>query len=223
MPLIDEEIAKIRIAKRVALELEDGSVVNLGVGIPTMVADYLPADKQIFIQSENGILGVGPSPAPDQIIPNLINAGRKPITEIPGASYFDSAISFGMIRGGHLDVTVIGGLQVSEKGDLANWQVPGKDVLGAGGAMDLVVGARKVIVATQHTSKDGRKKILHQCNMPITAYQCVHLLVTEHCMFRFEEKGMILVERTADTSLEEIREMTEADYQVAEDLLVREV
>jgi 3-oxoacid CoA-transferase B subunit len=220
---MNEETAKIRIAKRVALELENNWVVNLGVGIPTLVADHLPAGKKLFIQSENGILGVGPSPSPDAVVPNLINAGRKPITAIPGASYFDSALSFGMIRGGHIDATVIGALQVSQEGDLANWQVPGKDVLGPGGAMDLVVGARKVIVATLHVSKDGTPKIVARCTMPITAYRAVDLLVTEHAIFSFMGGRMILVERTADTPLATIRAITEADFAVSGNLLVREV
>lgn len=221
--MLSEDQVKIRIAQRVAEELADGSVVNLGVGIPTMIADCLPANKRMFIQSENGILGVGPSPATDSVIPNLINAGRKPITAIPGASYFDSAMSFGMIRGGHIDATVIGGLQVSEQGDLANWQVPGKDVLGPGGAMDLVVGAKQVIVATQHTAKDGAAKILSVCTMPITAYKAVHILVTEYAVFRFTEMGMILVEHTSDITLDQLKDMTPANYTVAVDLRVREV
>lgn len=221
--MLSEEQVKLRIAERVALELKDGSVVNLGVGIPTMVADCLPAGKRIFIQSENGILGVGPSPAPDAINPNLINAGRKPITAIAGASFFDSCLSFGMIRGGHIDATVIGGLQVSEQGDLANWQVPGKDVLGPGGAMDLVVGVKQVIVATQHTAKGGKAKILPECTMPITAYRAVHVLVTEYAVFRFEAGKMILVERTGDVTLEQLKAMTPANYEVAADLAVREV
>jgi 3-oxoacid CoA-transferase B subunit len=220
---MNEETAKIRIAKRIALELGNDWVVNLGVGIPTMVADCLPAGKRLFIHSENGILGVGPSPSPDNVIPNLINAGRKPITAIAGASYFDSALSFGMIRGGHIDATVIGALQVSQEGDLANWKVPGKDVLGPGGAMDLVVGAREVVVAMQHVAKDGTPKIVRRCTMPITAYRAVHLLVTEYAMFRFACGRMILVERTADTPLEKIRSLTDADYEVSDDLLVREV
>lgn len=223
MKIFNEEIAKSRIARRVAYELSDGAVVNLGVGIPTMVADVLPPGKRIFIQSENGILGVGPSPAPGHEIANLINAGRRPITALAGASYFDSALSFGMIRGGHLDATVIGALQVSQNGDLANWQVPGKDVLGPGGAMDLVVGARRVIVATQHVSKDGTAKIVRECTMPVTAWRCVHMLVTEYAIFQFEDGRMTLVERTADTPLAEIRAMTEAEYEVSPRLLVREI
>lgn len=220
---MNEELVKIRIAKRAALELSNGSVVNLGVGIPTMVADYLPDGKKIYLQSENGMLGVGPSPAPDAVIPNLINAGRKPVTEIAGTSYFDSAISFGMIRGGHLDATIIGGLQVSEKGDLANWQVPGKDVLGAGGAMDLVVGAKQVIVATQHTSKDGSPKIVAECKMPITAYQAVDVLITEYAVFRFDSEGMLLEEITSDITIDELKAITPATYRISPNLVVREV
>lgn len=221
--MVSEEQAKVRIAKRVAKWLEDGSVVNLGVGIPTMVVDYLPAGKQLYIQSENGVLGVGPSPAPGKVNPNLINAGRKPITVVPGAAYFDSAISFGMIRGGHLDATVIGALQVSEQGDLANWQVPGKDVLGPGGAMDLVVGAKEVIVATQHTAKDGTPKIIEKCTMPITAWSAVHVLVTEYAIFTFSRSGMKLVEITADTTLSKIKAITPANYEVADNFIIEEV
>jgi len=221
--VINEEQAKVRIASRVARWLKDGAVVNLGVGIPTMVADCLPAGKRLFIQSENGVLGVGPSPATGQANPNLINAGRKPITVISGASFFDSATSFGMIRGGHLDATVIGALQVSERGDLANWQVPGKDVLGPGGAMDLVVGAKEVIVATQHTAKDGAPKIVSECSMPITAFGAVHVLVTEYAIFTFAGGRMKLAAITADMTLERLKVMTPAFYEVAADLRVEEV
>ncbi len=220
---MDEELVKIRIARRAAQELPNGSVVNLGVGIPTMVADYLPDGKTIYLQSENGMLGVGPSPTPDAVIPNLINAGRKPVTEIAGTCYFDSAVSFGMIRGGHLDTTIIGGLQVSETGDLANWQVPGKDVLGAGGAMDLVVGAKQVIVATQHTAKDGAPKIVRKCDMPITAYQAVDVLITEYAVFRFDSEGMLLEEITSDITLDELKAITPATYRISPKLVVREV
>lgn len=221
--MLNEEQIKIRIARRVAHELPEGAVVNLGVGIPTLVVDYLPAGRIVYIQSENGVLGVGPTPAADSVIPNLINAGRKPITTIAGASFFDSSISFGMIRGGHIDATVIGGLQVSQNGDLANWQVPGKDILGPGGAMDLVVGAKQVIVATQHTTKDGKAKILPACTMPITAYKAVHVLVTEYAVFRFEQDTMRLVEHTSDITLDELKAITPAQYEIARDLVVREV
>jgi 3-oxoacid CoA-transferase B subunit len=221
--MVNEGQAKVRIAKRVANWLKDGSVVNLGVGIPTMVVDYLPDGKKLYVQSENGVLGVGPSPSSENVLPNLINAGRKPITVIPGASYFDSTLSFGMIRGGHLDATVIGALQVSEQGDLANWQVPGKDVLGPGGAMDLVVGAKEVIVATQHTAKDGTPKIVNRCSMPITAFSAVHVLVTEYAIFTFTSDSMSLVEMTSDITLERLKEITPAAYTVSTNLVIEEV
>ncbi|MEI7429746.1 MAG: 3-oxoacid CoA-transferase subunit B [Betaproteobacteria bacterium] len=220
MQLTEEEI-KIRIAKRAAEELSDGMVVNLGVGIPTLVANYV-AGKKVYLQTENGILGVGPSPAPEDVDPDLINAGRVHVTTLPGSSFMDSAEAFAQIRGGHIHCTVIGGLQVSERGDLANWLVPGKDVLGVGGAMDLVVGVPKVIVATQHLTKSGEPKILPDCNLPLTAKGVTAMIITEYAVFHFDKTGMILDEISSDTSIEDIKRMTPAHYSVSETLKIRE-
>ncbi|MCX7779651.1 MAG: 3-oxoacid CoA-transferase subunit B [Negativicutes bacterium] len=219
--LTDEE-RKERIAKRAAEELADGMVVNLGVGIPTLVANYV-AGKKVYLQSENGILGVGPYPKAGEEDKDLINAGRKHVTIVPGASFFDSAQSFGQIRGGHIDCTIIGGLQVSETGDLANWLVPGKDVLGVGGAMDLVVGAPKVIIATQHTTREGEAKIVPTCTLPLTAKQAVDMIITEYAVFRFHGGRLILEEITSDFSLADLRSVTTARYEISPELKVRVV
>jgi len=220
--MLNDDQRKIRIAKRAAEEITDGTVVNLGVGIPTLVANYV-ADKNVYLQSENGILGVGPYPEPGQEDLELINAGRKHVTVLPGASFFDSAESFAQIRGGHIGCTIIGGLQVSETGDLANWLVPGKDVLGVGGAMDLVIGAAKVIIATQHATKSGGAKIIPACTLPLTAKNAVDMIVTEYAVFHFEAGRLILDEITSDTTLEEIAALTTANYTVSPRLKVREV
>jgi 3-oxoacid CoA-transferase B subunit len=217
---LSEEVIKERIARRAAQELQDGMVVNLGVGIPTLVANYL-SGKTVHVQTENGILRVGPYPAPENIDPDLINAGRMHVTILPGASYMDSAASFAQIRGGHIDCTIIGGLQVSESGDLANWLVPGKDVLGVGGAMDLVVGVRKVIVVTQHNAKSGAAKLLPQCSLPLTAKAVVDMVITEFAVFHFAEGLMILDEITSDTTLEEIKRMTPAHFSLSPAFRVR--
>lgn len=224
MTTLSEQEVKERIAKRVAQELPDGGVVNLGVGIPTLAVNFLSEGKDVFIQTENGMLGVGPSPAKaEEIIPNLINASRQPITEILGSSYFDSATSFAMIRGGRVDATVIGALQVSEVGDLANWSIPGKDILGPGGAMDLVAGVKKVIVATQHIAKGNMPKLIPVCTMPLTALCVVDVLITEFAVFHFRDHKMFLVEHTSDITLEKLKEITTANYQVDENLIIREV
>lgn len=224
MERLDEKIIKIRIAKRVAHLLPNGGYVNLGVGIPTMACDYLPEGKKLTIQTENGMLGVGSTPMnSDDIIPNLINASRKHISETPGCCYFDSATSFAMIRSGRMDATVIGAIQVSETGDLANWALPGKGVLGPGGAMDLVVGAKNVIVATSHTSKDKKSKLLHQCTLPLTGVNVVNTLVTEYAIFSFKNKKMYLEEITNDITLEELKSITEANYDISSDLRIWEV
>ncbi|GAX90152.1 3-oxoacid CoA-transferase subunit B [Effusibacillus lacus] len=204
------------IAWRAAQELENGDIVNLGIGIPVLVADYIPSDRQVFLQSENGILGVGPTPPPERSDPDLINASKLPITELPGASYFDSALSFAMMRGGHVDKTVIGALQVSERGDIANWAVPGKDVLGVGGAMDLIVGARTVIVATTHLTPDGKPKLLPSCTYPLTAKEEVDILVTEFAVFRFVDSKMVLEEMVDELTLDQLREMTPAHFSVSD-------
>lgn len=224
MKVLNEAEIKERIARRVAEELPDGGVVNLGVGIPTLAVDYLPEGKKLFVQTENGMLGVGPSPKnPEEAVPNLINASRQPVTEIPGSSYFDSATSFAMIRGGRVDATVIGALQISEVGDLANWRIPGKDILGPGGAMDLVAGVKKVIVATQHTAKDGTPKIIPVCTMPLTALHAVNVIITEYAVFEFRNHKLFLIEHSDDVTLEDIQKMTAAAYEVDPQLKIREV
>ena len=203
------------IARRVALELQDGDVVNLGIGLPTLVANYLPEGVSITLQSENGFLGIGPVTTPDK---DLTNAGGKPCGILPGGSTFDSAMSFALIRGGHVDACVLGGLQVAQNGDLANWMVPGKMIPGMGGAMDLVVGSRKVIVAMEHAAKDGGAKILKECTLPLTAVGVVTMIVTEMALFVFENGKMILKEFAPGVSLEDIKARTEAEYEVAADV-----
>ncbi|QLN39959.1 3-oxoacid CoA-transferase subunit B [Escherichia fergusonii] len=209
--------AKQRIARRVAQELCDGDIVNLGIGLPTMVANHLPEGIHITLQSENGFLGLGPV---TKAHPDLVNAGRQPCGVLPGAAMFDSAMSFALIRGGHIDACVLGGLQVDEQGNLANWVVPGKMVPGMGGAMDLVTGSRKVIIAMEHCAKDGSAKILRQCTMPLTALHAVHMLVTELAVFRFIDGKMWLTEIAEGCDLETVRAKTEAQFAVADDLLL---
>ncbi len=208
-----------RIAKRVALEFKDGDIVNLGIGMPTLVANFISPDIKVTLQSENGFLGVGPAPAPGQEIPNLVNAGGQPVTILPGGMFFDSAMSFALIRGGHVAATVLGALQVDEKGNLANWMVPGKIVPGMGGAMDLVVGAQKVIVAMEHTAK-GTPKILKECNLPLTAKSEVDLIVTEMGVIEVTPAGLLLKEIFADTTVEAIQDVTEAKLLIADDLKI---
>ena len=207
-----------KIAKRAADELEANNVVNLGVGIPVLVVEYLDKGKGIIFQSENGILGVGPEPTPEEFDPFIVNAGRRPATVVTGASYSDSAAAFGLIRGGHLDATIIGALQVNERGDIANWVLPGKDILGMGGAMDLVVGAKKVIVTMQHISPKGDRKILPECTIPLTAPKAAHVIITECALFRFRGGKMILEEIDPDMTLDEIKDITPAAYEVSPDL-----
>jgi 3-oxoacid CoA-transferase B subunit len=203
------------IAWRAAQELMEGDIVNLGIGIPVLVADYLPADRHVFLHSENGILGVGPTPSNDQIDPELINASKLPITELPGASYFDSALSFAMMRGGHVDKTVIGALQVSETGDIANWAAPGVDVLGVGGAMDLIVGARTVIVTMTHQSYSGMPKLVPTCTYPLTAKGEVDIVITEFSVFRFIDQKMCLEELVDDMTLKQLKEITPAKFELS--------
>ncbi len=207
--------AKEIIARRVAKELTDGDVVNLGIGLPTQVANYLPGDVHVTLQSENGFLGLGPV---TEVDPNLVNAGGQPCGVVPGAAMFDSAFSFALIRGGHVDVCVLGGLQVDEEANLANWMVPGKMVPGMGGAMDLVAGAKKVIIAMEHCAKDGSAKLLHRCNFPLTAKGKVSMVVTEIAVFAFIDGKMVLTELRSDMTLDALREMTEANFVVADDL-----
>lgn len=198
------------ISKRIALELKDGDLVNLGIGLPLGVANYIPEGILIFLQSENGIIGLGPLAEGDEIDPKLTNAGAQPSTILPYGMYFDTATSFGIIRGGHVDVTVLGALEVDQEGSLASWIIPGKLVPGMGGAMDLVVGAKKVIIATTHTNK-GVSKIKKKCSLPLTAFGEVNMIVTEMAVMEVKEDGLHLVERHPDVSIEEIVAATEAD------------
>lgn len=208
--------AKERIARRVALELSDGDVVNLGIGLPTMVADYIPAGMTIHLQSENGILGMGPVPGAGADDANLVNAGGKPVTVEPGACYFDSAMSFTIIRGGHVDVTVLGALQVDQRGSLASHIIPGQKVPGMGGAMDLVTGSRKVIIAMTHTAKDGSAKILERISLPATAVEKVHRIVTELAVIEVTPEGLVLEEIAADTTVAEVAAKTAAPLKLSE-------
>jgi acetate CoA/acetoacetate CoA-transferase beta subunit len=208
--------AKQLIAYRAAQEMKDGDIVNLGIGLPTLIPNYLPADVHITLQSENGFLGLGPLDG--EPIPGLVNAGGKPCGIMPGGAFFDSLMSFAIIRGGHVNVTVLGGLQVDRHGNLANWLVPGKMVPGMGGAMDLVTGARKVIVAMEHVAKDGSPKILEQCTLPLTAAGKVHHVVTEHAFFSIVNQQLVLDEIAAEMSVEQLRNMTGAAFVVSPQL-----
>lgn len=205
----------VAIAHRVAAHLTDGEVVNLGIGIPTLVADHLPDGVDVVLQTENGMLGVGPTPAEDAIDGNLVNAGKLPVTALPGASYFSSSASFAMIRGAHVDTAILGALQLDEQGRIANWSIPGKPILGVGGAMDLLVGARRVIVATTHLAKDGSQKIVAETAFPLTADRPVDLIVTEHATFAVRDGGLVLIDVAAGSSVEWVRENTGAAFAVA--------
>lgn len=220
--ITDSKLAKEIIAKRVAKELKDGQLVNLGVGLPTMVANYVPDNIQVLLQSENGMVGMGGTPEEGKEDKDIVNSGGQYVTILPNGCFFDSATSFGLIRGGHVDVTVLGALEVDEKGNLANWIVPGKMVPGMGGAMDLVTGARRVILAMQHTGK-GKPKILKSCTLPLTAREAVDLIVTELCVIEITDKGFVLKEIHKDTTVEEVKSLTAADLIIADDLKIMDI
>jgi len=218
MPWTSEDMCKIA-----AREFEDGFYVNLGIGMPTKVANYIPEGINVTLQSENGLLGLGPFPTEDEVDPDLINAGKQTVTAVKGSSFFDNATSFGMIRGGHIDLSILGALEVAKNGDLANWMVPGKMVKGPGGAMDLVAGVKRVVVLMSHENKNGEPKILNKCNLPLTGKGVVDRIITELAVFGINEDGLVLVEHSSDTSVNEIKDKTEADFIISPNMEIRDI
>lgn len=211
-------LTREQIAQRIAQDLRDGYYVNLGIGVPTLVANYLPPGLDILLQSENGLLGIGPWPLEGEEDADLVNAGKETVTAVKGASFFDSATSFGMIRGGHIDLAVLGAMEVSEAGDLANWTIPGKVVKGMGGAMDLAIGAKRVYVAMEHATREGKPKILKHCSLPLTGKRCVHFIVSDHAFIEVTPHGLLLREVAPGVTVEAVQRLTEPTLRVAPDV-----